>query len=105
MGPRVAMTSVMAPNGAEVLFFGGEYFNGQHVTVYNDLYRYELFRSLGVLMYFRFNLNKFEQSLKSKTSSAVEEDAEDEFTKETKAAMAEEKTNLEEVHIFRVSGF
>jgi len=42
MGPRNACSASLLPNGSEVLFFGGEYYNGKEVQIYNQLYRLNL---------------------------------------------------------------
>eukprot|EP00915_Cephaloidophora_sp_WS-2016_P003791 GHVH01005076.1.p1 GENE.GHVH01005076.1~~GHVH01005076.1.p1 ORF type:complete len:740 (+),score=149.60 GHVH01005076.1:40-2259(+) len=63
MGPRVSVSANLLPNGAEIVFFGGEYFNGQQVTVFNDI--------------FRLNLNKFERVNKSTVTTVGDSHEED----------------------------
>lgn len=40
--PRSSFSLVAHPEKEEIILFGGEFFNGQRVCVYNDLYFYNI---------------------------------------------------------------
>lgn len=44
ISPRAHFTAIPLSNGAEVVIFGGEYYNGTHVQVYKELFRVNLMK-------------------------------------------------------------